>query len=77
MSKAYRRIRYAGRNRHHFLQPKVHGGGNNRQNLLLIDIERHQAWHKLFGTMTAEQALRLLSRVIRAKRGQGYGQLYD
>lgn len=65
-----RRRRFAGRNFHHFLRPKSLGGDNSFNNLLLMDIERHNAWHSLFGLMTAEEALALLERAVRAKKHQ-------
>lgn len=64
------RIRHDGRNRHHFLRPRSRGGDNSVNNLLLMHIERHEAWHKLFGLMTADEALELLSRAIRMKKKQ-------
>lgn len=66
-----RRKRLVGRNRHHFLLPKSRGGGESIQNMLIMRIERHEAWHKLFGTMTAEEALALLQRTVQAKKHQG------
>jgi hypothetical protein len=56
-------------NRHH-LQPRSRGGNMSLNNLLVIDIERHQSWHQLFGNATAEEILNLLSRVVRAKKNQ-------
>lgn len=69
-----RRKRLKGRNLHH-LTPQSRGGKNTKGNLLLIHIERHEAWHKMFGNRTAEEVLALLERVVRAKQGQdrGYG----
>lgn len=64
------RKQLAGRNRHHFILPRSRGGDESRQNLLVMHIERHTAWHKLFGTMTAEEAVELLQRAIRAKKHQ-------
>ena len=82
MSKTYRRQRKNGRakgkhpkhfrdrNYHHFFLARHFNGTNERYNLLLINIERHKAWHQLFGLMGAEQALALLQRVVRAKLKQ-------
>ena len=61
--------RYPGRNKHH-LHPKCRGGDSSKQNLLLIDIEKHIAWHTLFKNKTAEEVLQLLQRVVRAKQHQ-------
>ena len=60
----------ATRNRHHFLLPKSRGGGGSLNNLLLIDIEKHEAWHRLFKNATAQEVLDLLERVVRAKQNQ-------
>lgn len=68
------RGRYPGRNYHHFLLAKCRGGKDTIQNLLLMRVERHEAWHKLFGTMTAEQAVALLQRAIQMKKHQRYWQ---
>ena len=65
-----RRKRYPGRNRHHFLFPRCRGGKNTVQNLLLMHVDRHEAWHRLFGVMTAEEAVNLLLRAIRMKKRQ-------
>ena len=43
----------AGRNRHH-LVPRSRGGNDTINNLLLIDIEKHELWHALWGNRTAE-----------------------
>lgn len=67
--KSYRKWNRKNRNQHH-LVPRSRGGGTYRQNLLLIDIDRHKAWHELFGNMTATEALDLLTRVVQAKKGQ-------
>lgn len=55
-----------GRNRHHILN-RCRGGGDEPQNLLLINIERHEAWYKLFRNLTLEEAIKLLLRVRKAK----------
>lgn len=61
--------KHDGRNYHH-LTPVSRNGSDQRQNLLLIDIERHEGWHKVFGNRTAEEVLELLERVVRAKKHQ-------
>jgi hypothetical protein len=58
-------------NRHHFLLAKSRGGGMSLNNLLLIDIEKHEAWHRIFKNASAEEVLDLLTRVVRAKKHQG------
>lgn len=64
-----RKKRYAGRNRHHLL-PRSRGGPNSNDNLLLIKIDRHEAWHKLFGLKDLDEAIALLERVKQWKQHQ-------
>lgn len=61
--------RFQGRNYHH-LKPRSLGGSNHVSNLLLIDIERHQYWHKLFGLKTLPEVINLLIRLERMKGAQ-------
>jgi hypothetical protein len=60
-------------NRHH-LTPRSRNDqpfhGNHQQNILHIDVEKHEKWHALWGTRTLEEVLALLSRLARAKRRQ-------
>ena len=56
-------------NKHH-LKPKSRGGQSLESNLLWIDIERHRAWHAVFGNMTLDEIIALLKRVRRAKEHQ-------
>jgi len=56
-------------NRHH-LTPRSRGGSSLESNLLWIDIERHRAWHAVFGNMTLDEVISLLKRVRRAKEAQ-------
>ena len=60
---------HAGRNRHHLI-PRSRGGDSSCNNLLLINIEKHELWHQLWGNRTAEEILDLLERVVRAKHRQ-------
>lgn len=60
----------ARRNYHHFLRPRSRGGKETVNNMLLIDIEKHEAWHRLWGNRTADEILALLERVVRAKEHQ-------
>jgi hypothetical protein len=62
--------RHPGRNFHHLFELRCRGGSKKKWNLLLIDIERHEAWHRLFGLLEAEEVLALLMRVVRAKQQQ-------
>lgn len=56
-------------NRHH-LKPKSRGGQTLESNLLWIDIERHRAWHSLWGNRTLDEVISLLKRVKQAKEHQ-------
>ena len=67
--------KFPGRNRHHFLKAKSRGGDKSMNNMLLMQIERHEAWHKLFGLMSAEEAVELLARAIRMKKHQKHDHL--
>jgi len=61
------------RNKHH-LTPRSRGGEGYKYNLLLIGIERHAAWHTLWGNRTLSEVISLLKRLQRAKarlRGPG------
>jgi len=60
---------FKGRNKHH-LKAKSLGGSKATYNLLLIDIERHRIWHKLFGLLNLDEVIALLQRVKRAKEAQ-------
>ena len=62
MSKKY----YPDRNRHHLI-PKKRGGIRSEKNLLLMQIERHHAWHQVFGNRTLDEVIALLKRVKRIK----------
>jgi len=61
--------RKKGRNKHH-LTPKSRNGKSTVNNLLLIDIDRHNEWHKIFGVETLEEVIKLLIRLKRAKENQ-------
>jgi len=70
MKKANRTFleRKGHRNRHHILAKK-RGGTKQPKNLILLDENRHAAYHLLFGTRTFEEAARLLLRADKIKRG--------
>jgi hypothetical protein len=61
--------RRPGRNLHHLL-PRARGGKDNDKNLLLIDIEKHEAWHRIFGLRSLGEVIALLQRLDRMKRHQ-------
>ena len=64
--KRHGKNKHWGRNRHH-LVPKSRNGGNSPDNLLWIDIERHEYWHKVFGNRTLEEVIRLLIKLKELK----------
>lgn len=55
--------------KHHLIN-KSRGGGNQPWNILMLEIEKHQAWHKLFGNLNLDEAIDLLQRIKRAKAQQ-------
>jgi hypothetical protein len=57
---------YPMRNKHH-IQTKARGGNSERENILLLKVERHEAWHYLFGQKNIEEIIALLIRVHRLK----------
>ena len=59
------------RNRHHLI-PKSRGGNKIQSNLLLIDMEKHCAWHILWKNRTLDEVIELLIRVKRAKRNNDF-----
>ena len=54
------------RNKHH-LKPRSRGGDAQPANLLLIDIDKHILFHKIFGNHTLYEVINILIRVARAK----------
>lgn len=65
--KKKRKKHYPGRNRHH-LVPRSRGGKKKLSNLLLMSIDRHDYWHKIFGNKTLDEVIALLQRIRRMKR---------
>jgi len=63
-----RRQKTKGRNRHH-LVPKSRGGSRTPSNLILIDIEKHACWHKIFKNRTLREVIQLLERLDKKKKG--------
>lgn len=56
-------------NRHH-IQNRSRGGNMTQQNLLIMDTNRHRAWHLLFKDLSFEEAAALLIRCQQMKRRQ-------
>ena len=69
--KRNRKARMARRHKkgynYHHLTPASRNGGNVRQNLLFIKVDRHDLWHRLWGNRTLEEVIALLQRVARMK----------
>jgi len=61
--------RTPGRNNHH-LTPKSRNGKATPDNLLLINIDKHKEWHRIFGLMTLDEVIELLIRLRRIKKSQ-------
>ena len=53
-------------NRHH-IKNRCRGGLTVKENILLLDTERHKAFHFLFGNMDFEEVIALLQRVKKIK----------
>ncbi len=70
--KPFPKMRLKDRNRHH-LTPQCRKGepyyGGRSRNLLLIRIERHDAWHQRFHALTLEEVITLLVRCRRVMAG--------
>lgn len=66
--KRKRYTRRAGRTNKHHILPKARGGISIESNLVLMDEERHNAYHLLFGLLTFDEAARVLIRISRMKR---------
>jgi hypothetical protein len=58
---------YPMRNKHH-LSPKSRNGTNDKTNILLLRVDRHEAMHTLFGNRTLEEIIVLLIKIHRRKR---------
>lgn len=52
---------------HHHITNKSQGGGKIPANLLLIEEEKHQTLHKVFGNLNFYEIVVLLIRICRAK----------
>ena len=65
---------YSARARHH-LTPRSRGGDNSPQNLLLLSLDKHFYWHKLFSNLSLEEVIVLLLRVHSIKHRCAYKEL--
>jgi hypothetical protein len=66
--------KYPRRNKHHLL-PRSRGGDSSPDNLLLLKVNRHFYWHRLFGARSIEEVILLLMRVHQAKGRCLYAKL--
>ena len=66
---AYRRKtgRMGVTDRHHIVN-RSHHGDSSRHNLLTMDINRHRAWHLLFGNASFLDVIYILIRCLRMKQ---------
>lgn len=58
--------KYAGRNKHHLI-PTSRGGVYISFNKILINIEKHNRWHEVFGNLTLDEIIKLLTRIKRMR----------
>ena len=56
-------------NRHH-LRPKSRKGGNEKSNIAIFHIDRHENWHRVFGNKTLDEIIELLIRFRDIKNAQ-------
>lgn len=63
-------------NRHHITN-KCRGGDASDENILRMDINRHNAWHFLFKNMDFVQVIALLKRCLKMKHHPDYYQLEE
>jgi len=58
----------AGKTNKHHIRPRHRKGKSKVENLIRLDINRHAAFHLIFGNMTFVEAANLLLRVDAMKR---------
>lgn len=51
-----------GTDRHHRL-PRSRGGGDNPENISIVNAHKHRCYHTLFGNRTAPEVAQLLTEV--------------
>lgn len=51
----------------HHMKPQSRRGSNAPSNLLILDEEKHKAFHFVFGNLTWEEIIALLVRTARMK----------
>jgi len=69
--KKRKKKKYSGRNYHHIVpKSRILPCKRTRaklQELLLMKIDRHDYWHRIFGDMTLDEVVELLTRLQRSK----------
>ena len=62
----------AGRKNRHHIRPKKLGGTKSPNNMILLDENRHAAWHLIFQHRNFLEAARVLLRTHNFKNGTNY-----
>jgi hypothetical protein len=52
----------------HHIKNVINGGTSNPKNLILLNIEKHICWHRIFHNLDFKQAAELLLRADKIKR---------
>jgi hypothetical protein len=65
-----KRLREAGYNKHHIFC-KSRGGGDEPENIVYINVKKHQKYHELFSNKTPPEVVEYLVRVF-FKNNWGY-----
>ena len=60
----------AGWSDKHHLRPKSRGGSDRRYNKITLDAYRHDAYHLLFGNLSLDEVIELLTRLRDKKANQ-------
>lgn len=63
-------LKKAGRRNRHHIKAKSRGGNRHKSNLILLDENKHAAFHLLFGTRNFREAAALLIRAAEMKEAQ-------
>ena len=66
-----KRLKRRSKNRHHIIN-KCRGGSKHESNLLVLDVEKHNAWHRIFKNMSFLDVIYLLLRTLKAKKHCDY-----
>lgn len=59
----------SGMNRHHWLN-KCQGGEWTVDNISYLHVERHDWWHRVFGNLSLDEAIAVLTRLRQIKSAQ-------